>query len=666
MSEEQEKAADEDVIKSLDDYTKQIREITEGGRSCIFRGQSNEGWFLESAAIRRIKNSSNADALTPDNNKIAEENVKYHENLIAKARSRGHGYDEQSRRLHDLEILAILQHNEAATALIDCTKNPYVALWFAIKASQKSAEKECNGKVFVIIKDTGKFGNIEENYFNEQEPTSNTKIPKTISEFLMPERHIGQTSYTISYSVKDMSMLSHIGQTSYTRPIPYSSSINNRILTPMPGNVSERHAHLYWLWEAHRLRNARIIRQSSIFIIGKSKIDKRDYKEIIIPHNAKKKIMDELEILHDINEENLFPDLPGFSIANSVFKVYKIASTRSADEHYKDGLQYREEGKPEQAISQFNRVIEKEPESWIASQASLSRAFSYSDLGKHDLAIEDYTQVLKSQSEYGFGYVQRGLSYHALGKYDEAIADFSKAIKLYPTYVWAYIHRGSSYQAQKKYDKAIDDFNTALKHDPTDDAAYAAYIHRGISYGLRNKHDQAIADFTEAIKINPQYAEAYCNRGVSYIKINKWREAINDFNKAIELDSQDAEAYHYRGICHLRQGNPQRAILDLNKAIEINPKDAYSYYHLGVCYGELKDPERAITNFTKAIEIAPEYALAYCMRGIAKHQSSKGQDEDEDFQTALRLAQEQDNSEIEAHIRERMRKLEIGMPDPDA
>ena len=48
----------------------------------------------------------------------------------------------------DLSILAQLQHQGAATSLIDFSDNPLVALWFACKKNLN--QDSSNGKVFIL------------------------------------------------------------------------------------------------------------------------------------------------------------------------------------------------------------------------------------------------------------------------------------------------------------------------------------------------------------------------------------------------------------------------------------------------------------------------------------------------------------------------------------
>jgi hypothetical protein len=60
-----------------------------------------------------------------------EENARHAERaLIDRTRIVGHGVLD-GRNLSDLEVLARLRHHGGATRLLDCTRNAYIAAWFA-------------------------------------------------------------------------------------------------------------------------------------------------------------------------------------------------------------------------------------------------------------------------------------------------------------------------------------------------------------------------------------------------------------------------------------------------------------------------------------------------------------------------------------------------------
>jgi hypothetical protein len=90
-----------------------------------WRGQADIDWKLDSALVRRYKeqrSSAPQAALTEARLRAVEQS------LIERTRAAGLGVD-----LGELELLARLQHHGAATRLLDCSRNAFVALWFACR-----------------------------------------------------------------------------------------------------------------------------------------------------------------------------------------------------------------------------------------------------------------------------------------------------------------------------------------------------------------------------------------------------------------------------------------------------------------------------------------------------------------------------------------------------
>jgi FRG domain-containing protein len=90
-----------------------------------WRGQASADWALDPSQARRYRQhhaSRPGSALTEPRMRAMEKA------LIERARAAGVGKD-----FGELELLARLQHHGAATRLLDCSRNAFVALWFACR-----------------------------------------------------------------------------------------------------------------------------------------------------------------------------------------------------------------------------------------------------------------------------------------------------------------------------------------------------------------------------------------------------------------------------------------------------------------------------------------------------------------------------------------------------
>ena len=107
----------------------------------MYRGQANAEWRVDCSAARRLA----PDAKGEDLAKVAHSLVAYTEILLRGSLRHVGDCPQLPPRSSDLEILAQLQHQGAATGLIDFTTEPLVALWFA--CNERLDE---DGAVFIL------------------------------------------------------------------------------------------------------------------------------------------------------------------------------------------------------------------------------------------------------------------------------------------------------------------------------------------------------------------------------------------------------------------------------------------------------------------------------------------------------------------------------------
>ena len=105
----------------------------------VYRGQADADWEPESGAVYRLRNAHSED-LPVDEGELRNLVAEYHrERLIMPMQV------IDGANLSDLQRLSVLQHQGAATGLLDFTEYPLVALWFAC-----TVEPEQDARVFLL------------------------------------------------------------------------------------------------------------------------------------------------------------------------------------------------------------------------------------------------------------------------------------------------------------------------------------------------------------------------------------------------------------------------------------------------------------------------------------------------------------------------------------
>lgn len=238
-------------ISGLKDYIGYVGEIAASEESHLYRGQADEEWRVTSSALRRLE-TKYADF--PD--LLPEMCLHYLLQIVDEIKF---NYPTTYRNLYPLECLAHLQHNGVATALLDFTFNPLVALWFSCAVGKD----ETNGKVIVLKNDSGKIVELE----------SPTELEYRLERFFHP----AEEQWYL-----------------------WSPALDSQVVDTQ-----------------------RITRQHSVFLFGLPEVESEMFaSEIVIPYGAKAALRTELAKT-GISEKTLFADLLGFYERNTHAQPYE-------------------------------------------------------------------------------------------------------------------------------------------------------------------------------------------------------------------------------------------------------------------------------------------------------------------------------------------------------
>ena len=410
----------EPVITSIAAFHEQLGQLEPKDAVYLYRGQANATWPVDCSAARRLA----ADPANPiETQLIRHLLVGYLDILISTTRMRGFLPPDFNESISDLELLAHLQHQGAATGLIDFTRQPLVALWFACHESL-----DTDGAIYVLDR------------------SQTVEISKR-------------------EDLENKTLQSIFGKDSQTNNVPAGrEDFENKTLQ------STYAKDPLWSWEPSVLGN-RIVAQSSVFVLGVPAIAQDKWKKIIVRKGSKSDILTQLETMYGINEEELFADFPGYAVANASTKNFdvkrsirywqeqiELASEDKATAHFNCGVAYHAIKDFENAIEQYNKTIRLNPNSAVAYN---HRGNAKNSRGEHKDAITDYNEAIRLKPDLAIAYINRGVAKRGLDYYEKAINDYNEAIILKPDFALAYYNRGLAYRALNRRDKARRDFKKA-------------------------------------------------------------------------------------------------------------------------------------------------------------------------------------------------------------
>jgi len=268
------------IIKNLSDFIKileNIRKSRQHGHELFFRGHEDSNYKMEPSINRSKKSLSNEY-------KLFREIVLEHPNEFAADST-------------TLEKLVRMQHFGLPTRILDITKNPLVALYFACSNQEGKINKESNGEVVVL--------SIPEKDIKYYDSDS-VSVLSNLCKLNSNEKIIDFNKTGLSFGTqKNIEKLIDAirEEKSYFSNGVKPNDLNDIFCVKVKKN------------------NARIIIQNGLFLIfglrmqqdilekEKKWILSSDEKhKIIIDKEYKNKIKDELELI-DITNKSLFPEL---------------------------------------------------------------------------------------------------------------------------------------------------------------------------------------------------------------------------------------------------------------------------------------------------------------------------------------------------------------------
>jgi len=121
------------------------------------------------------------------------------------------------------------------------------------------------------------------------------------------------------------------------------------------------------------------------------------------------------------------------------------------------------------------------------AEAYYNRGVAYAKLNQYEQAIKDYDKAIELNPNYAEAYNNRGNAYAKLNEHERAIEDFNKAVELNPNLAEAYGNRGIVYSEIQRYEESARDLKKAgilFLHSRREEDAVKAF---SICFKLRDK-----------------------------------------------------------------------------------------------------------------------------------------------------------------------------------
>lgn len=194
----------------------------------------------------------------------------------------------------------------------------------------------------------------------------------------------------------------------------------------------------------------------------------------------------------------------------------------SAEIHYNLGLQAQQAGNIQEAVNEFKRALEADPENTDAHNAM-------------------------------------GILLHlSFRRYDEAVTHYEKALELRPNFSEARTNLANVYLDQGRYDEAIKLYEQVL-NDMLYPTPFIAQGNLGWAYFKKGDTAKGLENIRAAVTLNPKFCLGYKNLGLIHEHTGNTEESCRQFTRYREACEESADAHMREGVCRAKLGEVEPA-----------------------------------------------------------------------------------------------------------
>jgi tetratricopeptide (TPR) repeat protein len=189
------------------------------------------------------------------------------------------------------------------------------------------------------------------------------------------------------------------------------------------------------------------------------------------------------------------------------------------------------------------------------SREAFDRGLSLFNLGRYDEAVSDFEKAIEYDPEFAKAYLYLGRSYINTDRWIDAIAPLRTAFRLSPeeakkevldVLIDALMSVALSEMKKGNYESALDLLKDILNLDPQSSRVREEMISGLIALGgvliHEGKYDRAVEVFMEALDLSPNNISAYIGLAEALLRNGDFLRAFKAVRNALRMDPANTEA----------------------------------------------------------------------------------------------------------------------------
>ena len=191
--------------------------------------------------------------------------------------------------------------------------------------------------------------------------------------------------------------------------------------------------------------------------------------------------------------------------------------------------------KHEKSLKDLNNVLKVDP---YEAKAYYFKGLNFKELGDFEKAVSQFQTTVEQDPYHLDAYEQLAFVYAYLGN-PLAELYFDNALAVDSSNVQMWYNKGMYLQGLERYADAEKCYKAMLRIDKFNQ--FANY-NLGYLNWLKEEYEMAANYFSDAIYTNSQYADAYFARGLCFKELGNIPQARVDFQSSLSLDETNIEA----------------------------------------------------------------------------------------------------------------------------
>ncbi len=324
---------------------------------------------------------------------------------------------------------------------------------------------------------------------------------------------------------------------------------------------------------------------------------------------------------------------------------------QNARQSFRKGEELSEAGKYKDAIDQYTKSINTDPE---FTKSFLFRARAYESLNDLRNAANDLNRALILDTKKKEIYYDAARLNFLLNDFQLALEMITKCLALNPDYELACRLQCRIFLALEDPTNALSAINKAIsvKEDAEN------FFYRGkVNESLQN-FTQAESDYAKSINKNDRLTDAYLALAALQLKLDKTQPALQNCNAVIAYEPANRQAFLIRGRIYATMKDFPKAIDDVSSILARNPDDRELYFIRGNYYLDFTQYQNAISDYTHALILDASYPEALYKRAYSYEQTGDLKSAIKDYEKLTRLSSTDEKAQnLLSDVRKRLFEL---------